>query len=575
MKALRMFVEKQHRAGKRAACKSRCKPLFFLLAALSVLVFILGIRQMPASAAQRDAEPRPKLILMISVDQMRADYLSRFQDYYSGGLKWLSENGVVFENGYQNHAVTETGPGHSTLLSGVNPGTSGIVSNDWYDREHGSAVYCVQDDSAPILQDPTAEGRSPKNFKATTLGDWLKDRSPGSRVLSISGKDRSAILMAGQTADEVYWYNTSDGRFVSSNYYLKKYTAWMEALNRKRIPASYLGKTWDYLKPSEFYKQFGEDFVAEEDAPDPTFPHPIGGLSLSANAAFYNAFTQTPFLDELILTASQEAIRANKLGTRGEMDLLCIGLSATDLIGHAYGPWSHEIADQLLRLDQSLGNFFKFVDAQVGLRNVLIVLSADHGVLPLPEQLAARGTKSSRLRKQDVLLFQNLNAHLSKKFKFKEDWVAFYGSLSLYLNYPALAHRNLLRSDVENAIKEYLSQSPIVAAVYSRTDLELDSSERDGVLGLFRNSFDPDRSGDVFVQFKEFVLPSVGRAGTSHISVYPYDRWVPIVFYNSAWKQKRVSAEVHTTDIAPTLAQFLNLQTPEKLDGVSRLGLIR
>ncbi|HEY3131813.1 MAG TPA: alkaline phosphatase family protein [Acidobacteriota bacterium] len=574
MRALKPFVEKQNRAGVHTACKSWWKGIFCLLAALSVLAVALHVQQM-ASAAQPEAAARPKLILMISVDQMRADYLTRFQDYYSGGLKWLSENGVVFENGYQNHAVTETGPGHSTLLSGMNPGHSGIVSNDWYDREHGTVVYCVQDDNAPIIQDPKAEGRSPKNFKATTLGDWLKDLSVGSRVISISGKDRSAILMAGQTADEVYWYNTSNGRFASSTYYLKKYPSWMEALNRKRIPAAYLGKTWDYLKPSEFYNQFGQDFVAEEDAPDPTFPHPIGGLSVSAGAAFYNAFTQTPFLDELILTASQEAIRANKLGMRGETDLLCVGLSATDIIGHAYGPWSHEIADQLLRLDQSLGSFLKFVDGQVGLRNSLIVLSADHGVLPLPEQLAARGTKSSRLRKQDILLFQNLNAHLSQKFKFKENWVTFYGSLNLYLNYPAVARHNLLRSDVENAIKEYLSGSPVVAAVYSRADLELDSGERDGVLGLFRNSFDPDRSGDVFIQFKEFILPSFGRAGTSHISVYPYDRRVPIILYSPAWKQQRVSAEAHTTDIAPTLAQFLNLHSPEKLDGVSRLGLIK
>jgi predicted AlkP superfamily pyrophosphatase or phosphodiesterase len=545
-----------------------------LLVLFVALAFVTGVSPRRAAAPQETAS-QPKLIVLISVDQMRADYFTNFQKHYSAGLKWLDSNGVVFEQAFQNHALTETAPGHSTLLSGLNPGSSGIVSNDWYVRKSGTEVYCVQDDNAPILGDPKAEGRSPKNFRATTVGDWLKKHSPNSRVLSISGKDRSAILMAGQSPDEVYWYGASNGRFISSTYYLKKYPAWIEAFNLKRIPASYLGKTWGYLKPGEFYKQFGEDFVAQEDAVDPTFPHAIGGVTVAANEGFYTAFTQTPFLDEYVLTAAQEAIRINKLGNRDATDMLCVGLSATDLIGHAYGPWSHEIADQLLRLDQSLGNFFTFLDHQVGLKNTVIILSSDHGVLPLPEELSKRGTPSYRLRKEDVLLFQNLNSYLSKKFGAKESWAVYYGSLSVYLNYAALGRHNLSHSEAENAVKEYLRQNRLVAAVYGRSDMGLALKREDKVLELFRNSFDPDRSGDVFVQFKENVLPAATRAGTTHLSVYSYDRWIPVVFYGSTWKPKKVSVQIHTTDIAPTLAQFLNLKPPKKLDGLSRLDWLR
>ncbi|MBI4456200.1 MAG: alkaline phosphatase family protein [Acidobacteria bacterium] len=545
-----------------------------ILGALLAATFALASWQAGVVAQRRDAA-KPALVLVIAVDQMRADYFSKYQDYYSGGLKWLSNNGVVFDNAFQNHALTETAPGHAAMLSGLNPGHNGIIANQWYDRERRAAVYCVEDLSTSILEDARAEGRSPRNFKATTLGDWLKKTWPRSRVLSIAGKDRSAILMGGQNADEVYWYSSSNGRMVTSSYYLKRYPKWIEDFNARRIPGSYFGKTWDYLKPSEFYRLFGEDNVAAEEDWDPTFPHPIGRTLLAPNSTFYSAFAATPFLDDLLLEAARAAILISKLGGRGETDLLCIGLSATDYIGHAFGPASHEVADQLLRLDQSLGAFFKFIDEHIGLKNTVIVLTSDHGVLPLPEELATRGVRSSRLQKTDLLFFQSLNSYLNKKFNSEEDWFPFYGDFNLYLSYPVLVRRNLRRSEVEGTVKEYLRQSARMAAVYSRSDMGLDLKKQDKELELFRNSFNPDSSGDVFIQFSEFLLPTVDRTGTTHGSVYSYDRQVPLVLYSSGWKRKNVSAEVHITDIAPTLAGLLELEKPDRLDGMSRLDWIR
>ncbi|MBI3940847.1 MAG: alkaline phosphatase family protein [Acidobacteria bacterium] len=540
-------------------------------AALRVILAATFLPLWQLGAAPQTTPSNPKLIVVIAVDQMLPDYLSRYQSYYTGGLKWLYDNGVVFENAVQNHAVTETAPGYSAMLSGLNPGRNGIVANQWYDRARQSSVYCVEDLTTAILQDAKAEGRSPRNFKATTLGDWLKDASPASRVVALSGKDRSAILLGGQRADEVYWYNSANGRLVTSNYYQRQISPWADSFNGRRIAASYFGKTWAYLKSSGLYRLFGEDNEAAEDDWDSTFPHQIGRGLFVPNAAFYASFTGTPFLDELLLAAAREATAANKLGQRRETDLLCLALSATDYIGHRYGPGSHEIADQLLRLDVSLGDFFEFLDERVGLKNIAIVLTSDHGVLPLPETLAAQGVKASRLEKSDLVFFQGLNSYLDGKFGSRENWLVFFSDFNLYLNYPALLRHKLPRPDAEAAVKEYLRQSTKVAAVYSRSDMELALKRQDEGLELFRNNFNPDLSGDVFVQFSEFLLATVERRGTTHGSPYPYDRHVPLVFYGPAWKHKSISEEARVIDIAPTLAEMLGLSTPKKLDGVSRL----
>ncbi|HEY2933921.1 MAG TPA: alkaline phosphatase family protein [Acidobacteriota bacterium] len=536
------------------------------------LIFFLSFTLLAAAAP--GASAKPMLVVAISVDQMRADYLTKFQKYFSGGFKWLHDSGVVFQDAHQNHFLTETAPGHSTLLTGLNPGSNGIVANYWYDRDRRALVYCTADDAYPILDNAKAEGRSPRSLRATTLGDWIKAQSPQSRVVSLAGKDRSAILMAGQDADEVLWYNEQNGRMETSTYYQRRYAKWVDSFNKRQLPVSYFGKTWDYLKPAEFYRQFGPDDAPNEGGSDRTFPHVIGGFTALANASFYSSFIETPFLDEVVLTAAREAVTANQLGKRDVTDVLCVGLSATDYIGHAFGPSSHEMADQLLRLDLFLQQFIDFLKAEVGAENLVIVLSADHGVLPLPEELSSHGTRASRLTKQDRLLFQRLNDHLSRKLGFKENWILGYYSTNIYLNYPALGQHDLKRSEVEAAAKEYLLGLPAVAAVYGRSDIHLAVKNPDPILKLLRNAFNEARSGDVIIQFRENYIPSTGTTGTTHGSPYRYDSWVPLVLFKRATGHKTIPEEVHTTDIAPTLAELLGVKTPEKLDGVSRLRLL-
>jgi hypothetical protein len=393
--------------------------------------------------------------------------------------------------------------------------------------------------------------------------------------VSLSGKDRAAILMGGQQPDHVYWYNSANGRLVTSTWYQRRYPQWVEALNSRRVPASYFGKVWDYLKPGDrFYALFAEDDVAAEEDSDPRFPHPVGRSLFVPVSSLFTTFTQTPFLDEFILTAAREAIRAEQLGTRGPTDLLAVGLSATDYIGHTYGPASHEMADQLLRLDQALGAFFKYLDENVGLEKVMIVMTADHGVPPLVNQPEGTAGKSTRLNKGDLLRFQALNSELSRKFGAQDNWLSYYADGDLYLNHAAIAKHNLRRSDVEAAVKEYLRQSPTVAAVYGRSDLDKMLKAPDESLDLFRNGFHPDVSGDVVIQFTELLVPVVERRGTTHGSLYRYDRWVPLVFYGAGWKPHRVAEQVHIIDVAPTLSDALKLPPAAGLDGISRLSML-
>ena len=506
---------------------------------------------------------------------MRADYLTEYQRFYSGGLKWLYENGVVFEKAFHNHALTETAPGHAVILSGLNPGRSGVIANNWYDRDRRATVYCVEDSAAPILDDAKAEGRSPKNLNGTTLGDWMKEASPQSRVVSISGKDRSAILMGGKHPDEVYWY--SGGKLVTSKYYQEHVSKWAQASNDKRIALSYFNKTWDYLSPgAEIYKLFGKDENPNERNWETAFPHPIGTALFVADSAYYTSFAETPFLDEVVLAGVRDAVTSLRLGSSANgIDLLTIGLSATDYIGHTFGPGSQEMADQLLRLDRNLGDLFKFIDQRIGLRNCLIAITADHGALPLPENLAAQGTPSSRLKRDDVMLFRNLDSYLDEKFGAKETWVTYYSDHVLYLSYPAIGRRNLKRSEVEAAAMEYLLRDRRVAAVYTRSDVEISGASLSPTAQLVRNGFNADRSGDLFIVFAERVYPHVERSGTGHGTVFDYDRQVPMVLYGADWPAKRVPLEVHVVDIGPTLADALRIRPPEKLDGVSRLGLLR
>src|SRR5919108_5649310 len=308
----------------------------------------------------RRSASKPRLVVVITVDQLRPDYLDRYRNQLRSGLAMLLKQGAVFTEAYHDHAITETAPGHATILSGRWPAHTGIIRN----------LAGVQDSAASLVGISGPGGASPARFRGTELFDWLKAAEPGARALSVSGKDRGAILPIGRAKEQVYWY--VGGYFTTSRYYADSLPLWVRAFNAQRVPFRAAGTQWTLLLPEREYPE-ADSVPYENQGGDFTFPHRLPDDSGRAAVSFEN----TPGIDSLTLAFALEGLRALRLGVRGATDLLAVSLSGTDYIGHRYGPDSREIHDQVLRLDRYLGRFFEQLFVRYGGGNVLIVLTAD------------------------------------------------------------------------------------------------------------------------------------------------------------------------------------------------------
>src|SRR5437867_4133112 len=353
-----------------------------MILAVSILFAALSGRTTPAPS-------RPKLVVVITVDQLRPDYLNRWKAQLTGGLGQLMTEGAVFTDGYQDHAVTETAPGHSAILSGLWPAHTGIIRN----------LESVQDSLAPLLG-TTGPGASPRRFRGTTLFDWLKASDPTARALSVSRKDRGAILPIGQSKQQVFWFQS--GLFTTSRYYADTLPSWVQGFNARRLPFKAANTTWTLLLPDSAYKE-PDNEAWENGGTNTVFPHRLPADSVLAAAAVPGV----PAMDSLTLLFALEGFEALRLGRKGT-DLLAVSLSTTDAIGHASGPDSREIHDQVLRLDRYLGWFLKRVTDRVGRDNVVVVLTADHGVTSYPERTRAKpGGAANRVALDTVITAGN------------------------------------------------------------------------------------------------------------------------------------------------------------------------
>src|SRR5882762_2361511 len=331
---------------------------------ISILALCCGLAEPPAPA-------RPKLVVVITVDQLRPDYLDRWKSQLTGGLFQLVNEGAVFADGYQDHAVTETAPGHSTILSGLWPAHTGIIRNS----------QGVQDSAATLLG-VAGPGASPQRFRGTTLFDWVKAVEPTTRALSVSRKDRGAILPIGRAKEQVYWYQS--GLFTTSRYYADSLPTWVQTFNARRLPFKAANTVWTLLLPDSAYKE-ADNEVWENGGTGVVFPHALPADSVRAAAAIAGV----PAMDSLTLLFALEGFEAMKLGRKGT-DILAVSLSTTDAVGHTFGPDSREIHDQVLRLDRYLSWFLKRLTDRVGRDNVVVVLTADHGVTSFPERTRAK-----------------------------------------------------------------------------------------------------------------------------------------------------------------------------------------
>jgi predicted AlkP superfamily pyrophosphatase or phosphodiesterase len=527
------------------------------------LIVVVVALLLHASASAQQRPVRPKLVLVLSIDQMRFDYLTRFNDLYKGGLRLLLDKGAVFTNANYRHASTETGPGHSVILSGRHPSHSGIVANEWWDAFLKKYVNVVDD---PVQTAVGGDGRrsSPANMLSFTVGDVLKQRSAKSRVVGVSLKDRAAILMAGRRGDAAYWYETAGGNFVTSSYYMTEAPGWLMNWNSQHVADHYAGTQWTRLLPDEqiYEKYAGKDAVEGEwDRKDIVFPHAIRSRPPDKN--YYDDLRRTPAADEMTLSVALEAMKEHHLGEDDATDILAVGFSGTDVIGHTYGPDSQEIMDQLLRLDGVLDRLFREIDAKVGLRNTLIALSADHGVMPLVENLQAKGIEARRASPQ--ILEDAVRRAFEKRFPGVAGLIAHF-DVDIYLDLDVIRQHHLDRAEVEQTAIAALRSTGLVEKVYTHADLLSDAPNSDPFLPFFKNAFFQPRSPHLTVLLKKYTYVSDRPGGTGHGTPYEYDRHIPIVFMGDRIKPGSYSQDCGPEDIAPTLAKLLELEIPQEAD---------
>lgn len=529
---------------------------------------ISGLLLLPLAAAVCARLPqtpdRPRLILVLSIDQMRADYTTRFDELFEGGFRRLLDDGAVFTNAMYRHASTETGPGHSVILSGRHPSSSGIVGNSWFDPLLGRAVNVIEDPFVDLVGGQ-GRGASPVNFIGFTVGDALKQSNPDSKVVGVSLKDRSAILMAGRLADGAFWYDGRSGHFISSTWYGHELPEWLEAWNAQDVAATYAGRSWTRLIGDEaVYERYAgpDDVDGEGNGQNTVFPHALAG---TPGPALYAGLAQSPFGDEMTADVALKALEGYDLGEDEATDILAVGFSGTDYVGHSYGPDSQELMDQLLRLDRTLADFLVQVDRLVGLDRTLIVLTADHGVLPLVEVLQARGVDARRVN--PTSLGTSVLTALAERYDDPRSLIANFGAGGLTFNHRELRTRGISQNEVETIAADALRETEEVAAVYTRADLAGSAPSEDPYLWLYRNAFFPARSPDLTIRLQPFFYPSRPDAGgTGHGTAYDYDRRVPIVFLGKDISKGSFGGESGPEDIAPTIAAILGLGFPIEPD---------
>ncbi|RDX37670.1 alkaline phosphatase family protein [Kangiella sp. HD9-110m-PIT-SAG07] len=519
---------------------------------LSIVVsslFLFSCNTSPNKTVEDDA---PRLVVFISIDQWHRDLLKRYQEHYTGGFKTIWEDSRFYGNAYHDHSATLTGPGHSVLLTGAYPAKTGITGNYFYDRQAGEEKYCVADSHNQVVGSAGAldkAGVSPKHLLVPTVGDLLKQANPQSKVFSVSGKDRSGILMGGKEADGVYWYDKSKGELVTSSFYEEQLAEFIQSYNTTNPVDNYNPKAWRRLKPESFYLEHTRQdlFAGEYLIDNKNFPYQLAPKS-SDDTSFYSMVSRTPFADQYILDAAQYIIKTQDLGQDANPDLLAIGLSATDYVGHTWGPYSQEALDHMLRLDQFLGQFFRVLKQRFG-DDVVIALSADHGVQPLPEYQAQQGKDARRVPKMQLIDdIRAIESWLRQEFELQKPLVEMKEERYPFF-YPqaTLAQK---RRFVEEAEKlEYIN----------RVVISDELAMNDKISQYVAKTHYQPRSRDIYFVFKENYLVS-RSLGTTHGSIYAYDQQVPIVLMGADFKPEQVSKTVSTTDIAPTLAKLLGIE---------------
>jgi Type I phosphodiesterase / nucleotide pyrophosphatase len=560
-------------------------PALLLLAAVGFV--ILKPTAPPAPAPNGDAPAGDgKLVVLVVFDQLRGDFPDRWKDHFgAAGFERMKREGVWYSNVRLPYSGSSTAPGHASLVTGATPSVHGIVENRWFDRARGQLVAAATFDGVErVPSDETATrerwpGLSPKRLLAPTVGDALKARAKTNRVFSLALKDRAAVLMGGQNPDGAYCFDTGNGEFHTSAHYRDKLPGWVDAFDRSRIVYRWADKTWDRFGPRGAYDALGPDDVPGEGdhtvyGARRTFPYPLGA-SDDRSRNYFRALEYSGFGNELLWEFAKAAIDGEKLGRNGTTDLLCLSFGSNDMIGHAFGPDSHEVLDLTLRSDKLLGEIFAHLDATVGANRWSLVATADHGVCPLPEISVRQRPDARRVGLGDLLGF---DAHLDKVFGLRDgvpgQWLEPGLRIAacypwLHLNRRHIDAMGLKPAEVEAAAASWLRERPTPFAVVTRSEIESgrfvgEDERRFG--SLVTASFHPDRAGDLCLIHPAFSLVyDPISTGTDHGTPHDYDRHVPILAFGAGVpKLGERTAPTSSLVVAPLLAKLLGIDPPKE-----------
>lgn len=511
---------------------------------------------------------KPKLVVGIVVDQMRYDYLARFQARFGeDGFKKLMNEGYNCQNHHFNYMPTYTGPGHASIYTGTAPENHGIIANNWYDKFIGESVYCVQDDSVIALGTESEKERmSPHRMLSNTFGDANRVHTQfKGKTIGISIKDRGAILPAGHAANHAFWFRgKEEGAWVSSTYYGATLPEWVTKFNSKKSVDGYV-KEWNTLYPLDTYTSSGTDLNAYEHGfkgkETATFPYDL--KALKEENAGYDILKYTPYGNAIVTDFALQAIKNEQLGKDEITDVLTVSYSSTDYIGHNFGVNSVEIEDTYLRLDKELARLIKNLDKQVGKGQYTLFLTADHGAVHVPQFL--KDNKIPAYYIENAALQESIESFLLKTFEV-EGLLKNMSNQQLFLDYDLInSNPNISLNKVVNTVKHYLTQQPNVQYVFTRAELEA-RSITNSIGILVQNGFHQRSSGDVAYVLTPATI-SYSKTGSTHGSPQVYDTHVPLLFYGNGIKKGKTFKKTAVTDIAPTISALLGIAAPNAATG--------
>jgi len=535
----------------------------------------------------RETSRKPKLILQITVDQLRGDLPDKFmKNMGKGGFRWLKENGVWYKNAHYNYSNTETVVGHSTLATGANPSIHGMVSNVWYDRVKKRLVYNIEDKRYHILSknadidDSTevdssqalagTDGRSPANIMVSTFSDELAlYTNEKSKIFGVSVKDRGAVTLAGHNG-KAFWFSKTSGEFITSSFYYDAYPAWVKKFNDQKHAERYLDKSWTLMYDKSKY-MFGDsdDNPWEEDYANfgRVFPHKYQGKE---NKYFNYFLTFSPAGDELTLDFAKAIIDNEKMGQNDVTDYLAISFSSTDYVGHIFGPSSLEAEDNMLRLDKTLASLFKYVDEKVGLENTLIVLSADHGVPEAPGYLEKLGIEAKWISPMKWNKEPSLE-RLKKRFGVGQDLIEAFFPPYLYLNHKVIKEKGLDLGEVQKAVAKEIMDIDGIALTVTSTEMSNNTLPNTYLYNAALRNYNAKRSGDILILFEPHCFANDMDGGaimaSNHGGPWSYDTYVPVIFAGNGLKGKQIFKRIRPNDIAPTLSAIINAKAPSGSSG--------